>query len=53
MAKLDIIVPIYNVEKYLRKCLDSLLNQDYSDFFVRLINDGTKDSSLDIAQEYE
>lgn len=53
MAKLDIIVPIYNVEKYLRKCLDSLVNQDYSDFFVRLINDGTKDSSLEIAQEYE
>lgn len=53
MAKLDIIVPIYNVEKYLRKCLDSLVNQDYSDFFVRLINDGTKDSSLEIALEYE
>lgn len=53
MVKLDIIVPIYNVEKYLRKCLDSLVNQDYSDFFVRLINDGTKDSSLEIAQEYE
>lgn len=52
MAKLDIIVPIYNVEKYLRKCLDSLVNQDYSDFFVRLINDGSKDSSSDIAQEY-
>lgn len=53
MAKLDIIVPIYNVEKYLRKCLDSLVNQDYSDFFVRLINDGSKDSSGIIAQEYE
>lgn len=52
MAKLDIIVPIYNVEKYLRKCLDSLVNQDYSDFFVRLINDGSKDSSSNIAQEY-
>ena len=52
MAKLDIIVPIYNVEKYLRKCLDSLVNQDYSDFFVRLINDGSKDSSSEIAQEY-
>jgi len=52
MAKLDIIVPIYNVEKYLRKCLDSLVNQDYSDFFVRLINDGSKDSSSMIAQEY-
>jgi len=45
MAKLDIIVPIYNVEKYLRKCLDSLVNQDYSDFFVRLINDGMESIS--------
>jgi glycosyltransferase involved in cell wall biosynthesis len=52
MAKLDIIVPIYNVEKYLRKCLDSLVNQDYSDFFVRLINDGSKDNSSKIAEEY-
>lgn len=53
MAKLDVIVPIYNVEKYLNKCLDSLLNQHYKDFFVRLINDGSTDSSYEIAYSYE
>jgi glycosyltransferase involved in cell wall biosynthesis len=53
MAKLDVIVPIYNVESYLEKCLDSLLNQDYNDFFVRLINDGSTDQSIRIAEHYE
>ncbi len=53
MAKLDVIVPIYNVELYLEKCLDSLLNQNYQDFFVRLINDGSTDQSKDIAGKYE
>lgn len=53
MAKLDVIVPIYNVESYLEKCLDSLLNQNYKNFFVRLINDGSTDQSKKIAEKYE
>ena len=47
-----IIIPIYNVEQYLKKCLDSLLNQSYSKWVAVLINDGSTDSSGAIAQEY-
>lgn len=52
MAKISIIVPVYNVEKYLRKCLDSLVNQTLNDIEIICINDGSKDSSLDILNEY-
>jgi len=50
--KISIIVPIYNVENYLGRCLDSLLTQDYEDFEVIAINDGSTDNSLTILQEY-
>lgn len=43
--KISIIIPIYNSEKYLEKCLDSVLTQSYTDFEVLLINDGSTDSS--------
>ena len=49
---ISIIVPIYNVEKYLRMCLDSIENQTYSNIEVLLINDGSPDSSGEICQEY-
>ncbi|MBE5964210.1 MAG: glycosyltransferase family 2 protein [Lachnospira sp.] len=49
----SVIVPIYNVEKYLNKCVDSILAQTYTDLEVILVNDGTKDSSAQIAAEYE
>ena len=52
MAKVSIIVPIYNVEKYLRKCLDSLVNQSYKDIEILCINDGSKDNSQTIVDEY-
>ena len=52
MPELTIIVPVYNVEKYLSQCLDSLMNQTYRDFEVLIVNDGTKDSSADIALTY-
>ena len=48
-----IIVPIYNAEKTLRRCVDSVLNQEYSDFELLLVNDGSQDSSGDICREYE
>ncbi|RDU62106.1 hypothetical protein CQA44_07670 [Helicobacter sp. MIT 14-3879] len=50
--KLYIIVPIYNVEKYLKECLDSIQNQTYKNFSAILINDGSTDSSKSIAEEY-
>lgn len=52
MSNITIIVPIYNVEKYLRECLDSFVNQTDLNFDVILVNDGSKDSSGDIALEY-
>ena len=52
LPKLSYIVPIYNVEKYLRKCVDSLLEQNYSDYEIILINDGSTDNSGAICDEY-
>ena len=43
--KVSILVPIYNVEKYLRECLDSLINQTLKDIEIICINDGSTDSS--------
>lgn len=48
----SLLVPIYNVEKYLRECLDSVASQTLTDIDVICINDGSKDSSRDIIQEY-
>jgi len=55
MKRLSLIVPVFNVEKYLGKCLDSLLNQDipYDEYEIIIINDGSTDGSLKIAQKYE
>ena len=50
--KISIIVPVYNAEKYLRQCLDSILNQSFSDFEVLLVDDGSKDDSEKICDEY-
>lgn len=52
MAKVSIVVPIYNVEKYLEKCLDSLANQTLKDIQIILVNDGSTDNSGEIAKEY-
>ena len=49
---ISVIVPIYNVEKYLRQCLDSIQNQTYQNFECLLINDGSPDNSADICREY-
>ncbi|QIK59619.1 glycosyltransferase family 2 protein [Dysgonomonas sp. HDW5A] len=50
---ISIIVPVYNVEKYLPKCLDSIINQSYQNIEVFLINDGSTDNSLSICEEYK
>lgn len=53
MLNISIIVPVYNVEHYLRQCLDSLLVQTWKDFELICIDDGSTDSSLSILKEYE
>lgn len=52
MSKVTVIVPIYNVEKYLARCIDSLVNQTLNEIEIVLVNDGTKDSSGKIAMQY-
>ena len=49
---ISVIVPVYNVERYLRECLDSLINQTYNDLEVIMVDDGSKDSSGKICDEY-
>lgn len=51
--KISIIVPVYNAERYLRKCLDSISNQTYKNLQIILVDDGSEDSSYDICKEYE
>lgn len=53
MPKLSIIIPVYNAQNTLRKCLDSILEQEYTDYEIILINDGSQDSSEKIILEYE
>ena len=52
MAKVSILIPVYNVESYLRECLDSVVNQKLKEIEIICINDGSTDSSLDIINEY-
>lgn len=53
MAKVSIIVPIYNMEKYLSKCLDSLISQTYKDIEILAISDGSTDKSVSIIKRYQ
>lgn len=50
---ISIIVPVYNSEKYLFKCIESILNQSFTDFELLLIDDGSSDNSLQILKEFE
>lgn len=52
MPKFSIIVPVYNVEKYIKKCLDSILNQSFKDYEVIVVNDGTQDDSIELIKDY-
>lgn len=51
--KISCIVPVYNVEKYIKKCLDSILKQSFKDFEIILVDDGSTDNSGKICDEYE
>ena len=53
MAKITLIIPIYNVEKYLSKCLESILNQSYKKIEILCINDGSTDRSPEIVKKYQ
>ena len=53
MCKVSVITPVYKVEKYLGKCIDSILNQSFKDFELIIVEDGSPDSCGKIADEYE
>lgn len=53
MEKVSIIIPVYNVEKYLKRCLDSIIRQTYKNLEIICVNDGSPDSSLEILRKYE
>ena len=52
MKKLSIIVPVYNTEKYLKKCFESIISQKSKDIEAVIINDGSTDNSESIIEEY-
>lgn len=52
MPKVSVIVPFYNVENYIRKCLESLVGQTLEEIEIILVNDGTKDNSMNIVREF-
>lgn len=52
MAEIAIIIPVYNAERYIRRCMDSVLRQTYQDFEIILVNDGSADSSLALCQKF-
>ena len=53
MPKISVIIPVYNVEKYLSKCLDSIINQTFSDIEIICVNDGSTDRSRKILETYK
>ncbi len=50
---ISVIIPVYNVSKYLKQCLDSIINQTYKNLEIILVNDGSTDDSLTICEEYQ
>ena len=52
MDKISIIVPVYNVEKYVKKCLETIANQTYKNIEIIIVNDGATDNSEKICKEF-
>ena len=50
---ISVIIPVYNAQDGIKRCVDSLLNQSFKNFEIILLNDGSKDNSLNILKEYE
>ena len=50
--KFSVVIPVYNVEKYIEKCLDSIVNQNYDDYEIVIVDDGSKDKSGEICDEF-
>ncbi len=50
--KISVVIPIYNVQKYLSRCLESVVNQTLMDIEILCVNDGTKDDSIEIVRQY-
>ena len=50
---ISVIIPVYNVEKYLKRCIDSIINQTYRNLEIILIDDGSNDNSSNICDEYQ
>ena len=53
MKKISVIIPIYNVEKYLKRCIESVIKQTYSDLEIILVDDGSQDGCAKICDEYQ
>ena len=51
-VEVSVIVPVYNVEQYLKRCLDSLVNQTFENIEIIALNNGSIDNSLNILKEY-
>ena len=49
---ISVIIPVYNVEKYLNQCLDSVCNQSFKNLEIICVNDGSTDNSLEILKDY-
>ena len=52
MADISIIIPVYNGEKYIKKCLDSVVNQTKKEIEIIIVNDGSKDKTEEIIKSY-
>lgn len=52
MPKLSVVIPVYNAEKFISRCIESIINQTFQDMEIILVNDGSTDNSLTICQEY-
>ena len=50
---ISVIIPVYNAEQYIKRCLNSVLNQTFNDYEIIMVNDGSTDGSLEILKKYE